>query len=339
MSQKDIRITELQTQAYEVLNSYFQAHEKQIIEIEVLPPAIKPSNGVLMQDGCNLGVPKRILALAFVEARKRFFEDDFQSLKLQATKILLLFDPEHLTAANYRKRWLKDLKADTTPEAQLLYRKSVKYEFCFLDSILTSPLHRQSKSPTLWNHRLWLLCLLMPQDKESVPEDVRADFWRKELSAVFKSGERHPKNYYAWQYARRLEERIDGLDATLDFAQRVKLWCCRHPSDISGWSCLLYLLPKVEPPSERQKLVREVLKYAIDLRSEQESVWVFIRTILAHEALQEWRTGLVSVLQKYAKELESDSEQSTLSALVSRSLDWIGTHGTPVHGSDPMAFV
>jgi hypothetical protein len=327
MSHKDVPVNGLQTQAYEALNSYFQAHEKQIIEIELLPPAIKPPDGILMQDGCNLGIPKKTLALAFVDARKRFFNDDSQPLRLQASKIMLLFDPEHLTAANYRKRWLAELKADTTPEAQLQYRKAVKYEFCFLDSILTSPLHRQSKSPTLWYHRLWLVELFMPTNKESVPEEARAEFWRKELSSVCKSGERHPKNYYAWQYARRLEERVDGLDATLDFARHVKAWCCKHPSDISGWSCLLYLIPKVEPPSERQKIVREVLKYAMDLRLEQESLWVFIRSMLAHEAMHEWQNGLVSMLQKYGKEFESSSEAPpALSALISRTLDWIMTH-------------
>ena len=335
MSQKDA-VVDLQTQAYEALNSYFQVHEKHVTEIEILPPAIKPPDGILMQDDCNLGIPKKILALAFIEARKRFFTDDFQSLRLQATKVLLLFDPEYLAAANYRKQRLVELKTDTSSEAQLAYRKAVKYEFCFLDSILTSPLHRQSKSPTLWHHRLWLLGLLMPQDKESVPEDARTDFWRKELNAVCKSGEQHPKNYYAWQYARRLEERVDGLDATLDFAQRVKDWCCKHPSDISGWSCLLHLVPKVEPPSDRQALVRSVLKYAIDLRSEHESLWVFIRTILAHDALQDWRAGLVSMLQKYHKELESDGEPSALSVLISRSFDWITTHGKPIESADTL---
>lgn len=327
MSHDDTPVAKLQAQAYEALNDYFNAHQKKIIEIEILPPAIEPPDGILMQDGCNLGIPKKILALALIEGRRRFFNNELRASKLEATKVILLFDPEHLTAANFRKRWLEELKADTEPKAQLAYRKAVKYEFCFLDSILTSPLHRQSKSPTLWHHRLWLLGLLMPMDKESVPEDARTEFWRKELTTVFKSGERHSKNYYAWQYARRLEERVDGLDATLDFAQRVKLWCCRHPGDISGWSCLLYLVPKVEPPSERQKLVREVLKYAFNLLSEHESMWVFIRLILAHHALQDWRTELVSQLQRYIKEHEGDKEPSAFTTRVAHSLNWITTYG------------
>jgi len=321
MSQKDAA-----TQAYDALNNYFKAHEKQIVEIEVLPPSIKPPDGVLMVDDINVGVPKKVMALAFVEARKRFFNDEIQTLKLQATKVMLLFDPEHLTAANYRKQYLEGLKQDTTTDGQLEYRKAAKYEFCFLDSILTSPLHRQSKSPTLWHHRLWLLSLIMPKDKESVPEESRRDFWRKELSSVFKSGERHPKNYYAWQYARRLVERVDGLEATLDFAQRVKAWCCKHPSDISGWSCLFHLVPQVEPPSERQKVVREVVKYAIDLQAEQESLWVFIRTSLAHKAMQEWQTGLVSMLVKYGKQLESMENVSTLRDMVTRTIHWIDSN-------------
>lgn len=327
---------ELPAQAYEALSNYFKAHEKQILQIEVLPRSIKPPDGVLMVDGTNVGIPKKTLTLAFIEARKRFFNDDPQPLRLNATKIILLFDPEHLTAANYRKQHLTTLKGDTSQEGQLAYRKAVKYEFCFLDSILTSPLHRQSKSPTLWQHRLWLLKLLVPKDKESVSEESRKEFWRKELDAVFRSGESHPKNYYAWQYARRLEERIDVLDATLNFAQCIKAWCCKHPSDISGWSCLLYLVPKIEPPSERHDLVWEVLKYAIDLQAEQESLWVFIRTVLAHEAMQEWRTELVSLLEDYCKDLERTEHLHSRHKLVTRSLAWVTSHSGSIEIPEQM---
>lgn len=66
-------LSDLQTRAYDALNNYFKEREDEVLEIEVLPPAIQPPDGILMQDGLNLGVPKKILALAFVEARQRFF--------------------------------------------------------------------------------------------------------------------------------------------------------------------------------------------------------------------------------------------------------------------------
>jgi hypothetical protein len=330
MDKKETAAVKLQTQAYEALSRYLEAHRRQIIEIEVLPSSIQPPDGLLMKDGLNLGIPKRILALAFAEARKIFFanaDDESSLLQVQqATKVMLLFEPENLSAANFRKRKLIELSSGTTPEAQLLYRKALKYEFLFLDSILTSPLHRQSKSPTLWHHRLWLLRHFLPSNLEDVPEDIRASFWQAELDSVCKSGERHPKNYYAWQYARKLAERIDSVDAMLDFAQRVREWCFKHPSDTSGWSCLLYLIPDVEQ-SERSALVRGVLDYTFKLNLENESIWVFIRTIIAHEALYRVRSELCSTLQEYSEELKDMEEVSELPKRVNDALEWIEKYG------------
>ncbi|OAK95945.1 protein prenylyltransferase [Phaeosphaeriaceae sp. SRC1lsM3a] len=327
MSQKETAAAKFQTQCYEALSSYLEAHHKHIVEIEILPSAIKPKDGFLMEDGRNLGVPKKVLAVAFVEARKIFFQnastEEGQALALKATSVMLLFDPEHLTAANFRKRRLTALKSDSTPAAQLSYRKALKYEFCFLDTILTSPLHRQSKSPTLWNHRLWLLDLFRPKVVENVPEDVQAKFWRTELESVCKSGEQHPKNYYAWQYARRLVERIDGTDTILEFTQRVKDWCCKHPSDTSGWSCLNYLIPMVELETKRITLVQEVIGYALKLRLEHESLWVFIRTVLSHEALQQERGNLCSALRAYNKEIKDMGGSTMIQSRVKDTLDYI----------------
>jgi hypothetical protein len=331
MSKNDIAIAKLQTEAYHALSSHLEAHQKQIVEIEILPPAIKPQEGLLMEDGLNLGIPKKILALAFVEARKIFFGNssnkDGHKLAAQATKVILLFESEHLTAANFRKRRLLEFKSDNTPAGRLAYRKALKQEFCFLDSILTSPLHRQSKSPTLWHHRLWLLELFLPRAVETVPEHVRAEFWRTELKSVCKSGERHPKNYYAWQYARRLVERIDGMDATLECAQCVKDWCCKHPSDTSGWSCLLYLLPKVAPVSERTALVQKVMDYTLKLQLENESLWIFIRTIVAHKALQHGRAEFCAALREYGNEIKGIDRSRILLESIEHTLDWINKHG------------
>jgi hypothetical protein len=331
MSQKERATAKLQTESYHAVSSYLEAHHKHIVEIEILPPAIKPQDGLLMEDGLNLGIPKKILVLAFLEARNIFLKNcsskDGQTIALQATKVILLFESEHLTAANFRKRRLLDFKSDTAPTAQLAYRKALKQEFCFLDSILTSPLHRQSKSPTLWHHRLWLLELFRPRAVDTVPEHVRAEFWRTELKSVCKSGERHPKNYYAWQYARRLVERIDGMNATLEFAQNVKDWCCKHPSDTSGWSCLLFLVPKVAPASEQTTLVRGVLDYMIKLRLENESLWIFIRTVIAHKALQYERAEFCAALQEYGNEIKGIDRLCGLLERIEHTLDWINKHG------------
>lgn len=64
----------LQQKAYNALNDFFAAHEDDVVEIEMLPSAIQPTNGLLMQDGLNLGVPKKVLVAAYVRARQLFFE-------------------------------------------------------------------------------------------------------------------------------------------------------------------------------------------------------------------------------------------------------------------------
>jgi hypothetical protein len=321
-----------QVEAYERLSCALHAHDKQVLEIEILPPAIQPPDGLLIQDGLSLGIPKKVLALAFIEARKQFFQnashEGFRGMALLATKVMLLFDSEHLAAANYRKRRLKTLKAGDTPQAQIAYRKAVQFEFCFLDTILTSPLHRQSKSPTLWHHRFWLLDLLSPDGLKNVPLERRTMFWRTELDAVCKSAERHPKNYYAWQYARKLNDWVDGQEATFDFAHRAKHWCCQHPSDISGWSFLLHLLSELEPVFERQAVVQDVVNFAFKWQFEHESLWVFIRTVLAHDTLPA-RVKLISTLRDYTRDHEAIDNASPFTQRVIKSLEWIETYGEP----------
>jgi hypothetical protein len=62
----------LQTRAYTVLTKYLLDHSDEVLNIEILPPAFPPPDGICMVEGPNLGLPKEILALAFLEARKRF---------------------------------------------------------------------------------------------------------------------------------------------------------------------------------------------------------------------------------------------------------------------------
>ena len=78
------------------------------------------------------------------------------------------------------------------------------------------------------------------------------------------AAERHPRNYYAWDYARQALGLISSqpLDANNGTAERrggaepdkkrlvvaagsvraVQAWCFRHPRDISGWAFLEFLL-------------------------------------------------------------------------------------------------
>ncbi|KAF2794916.1 protein prenylyltransferase [Melanomma pulvis-pyrius CBS 109.77] len=314
--ERDVSSSDLQDQAYDALSEFFSVHEDEVVEIEILPPAIQPTDGLLMMDGLNVGVPKKILVLAYVKARQLFFASiqvDGTSLQaLDASRVMLLFDPEHITVANFRKRRILNIKA----EAPGQFIQVVIRELVFINSILTSPLHRQSKSPTLWHHRAWLLGMLIPIKLIDASGEQLLAFARAELDAVLKSGEWHPKNYYAWQYARRLLTRVESLYANdsdhawkasyheflATCASLIRAWCCLNPSDISGWTFLSFLLPRLNSLTSRRRIVQQVLDYAINLQAKQESLWVFLRTVLADSILGHERDALIQLLHNFQKE-------------------------------------
>ncbi|KAF9693557.1 hypothetical protein EKO04_008514 [Ascochyta lentis] len=339
MANSNPSIGEQQQHVYESLSRYLQEHENEVVEIEILPPAIQPPDGILMQDGSSLGVQKKVLVMAFLAARQTFFENKSNSQvdpkALQATKIMLLFDPEHVTAANFRKRRLLALR----DAGELLeFQKGLHTELCFLDSILTSPLHRQTKSPTLWYHRSWLLRLIAPLESKSASGKRIATIISAAFDSISKSGDRHPGNYYAWQYARRLVLTLVRVAAEVDapfpsdwvvsaFTDKVCAWCFKHPSDISGWSFLLFLLERLDPIEERDAIVDKVLQYANRIRSENESLWVFVRNALARPALLEDDGALLQKLQNSVDDSGTAEPESAYSQHIEHSLLWIATGG------------
>lgn len=250
---------------------------------------------------------------------------------------MLLFDPEHITAANFRKRRILALR---DADDMLVCHKALLSELCFLDSILTSPLHRQTKSPTLWWHRSWLLRIIAPVELTCASGKRIATIITAALDSVCKSGERHPKNYYAWQYARCLVALLVGVAAEPDglfpydwvvsaFSDRVCDWCFKHPSDISGWSFLFFLLARLDPVDERDELLEKVLQYAAKAKSENESLWVFIRNALAHPTILQDRQALIETLEEYLEDAKATQQDSTYSEYVEQSLHWIRTSGKP----------
>jgi hypothetical protein len=239
--------------------------------------------------------------------------------------------------------WKKESgKAEGSHEFERLEQR----ELVFLDSILTSPLHRQSKSPTLWHHRFWLISLSLPLVHTITDEVSYSGFFKDELEAVFKAGEHHPKNYYAWQYARRLlvraEELIKDAPENRKFYEEVKsswikgvtTWCRKHPSDISGWSFLLSLLPRVDKVSERLAIVKGVMDYAIKFELRNHSLWVFVRTALANGVLQGEQHALVDSLQIYEQGTKGNKKPISANLDMKRSITtairWIETNSVPM---------
>lgn len=78
----------------------------------------------------------------------------------------------------------------------------------------------------------------------------------REVAVVMKAGERHPRNYYGWHYAREVwglvtevlerEGEVGGWGDRgrwmSEMVTTVKKWCFLHPRDVSGWSFLAWLL-------------------------------------------------------------------------------------------------
>ena len=138
--------------------------------------------------------------------------------------------------------------------------QAVRGELAFLTSLLTSPLPKHAKASTLWAQRLWLLCNFLnevdaPEDGHGGSVDKALSLWYRELETVMKAGERHPRNYYAWEYARQLYWLFDAASArhallwdrqqlTVQALGVIRAWCLMHPRDISGWGYLVFLLER-----------------------------------------------------------------------------------------------
>lgn len=299
--------------AYDALRALFEAHQGHVLEIEILPSAMSPEEGQFyVQDGLSVGIPKKVLVSAFLAAREVFAGRNNEHTRaglvrtrtelctlmerpdeskdiLSATNVILLFDPEYLTAANYRKTHHLSQPPEHSSDAHTK-------ELNFLNSVLLSPLHRQSKSPTLWHHRCWLISRSFePPDLNSLVEDVGwaergfQGIFEGELNAVLKAGERHANNYYAWGYGRSLVRLMDSLEAKTggkviwsrrdEATQRTLGWCKRHPSDTSGWSFLLFLLQQGKCGEKlADSVLTEVLEFVVAVKWEKEALWHFLRT-------------------------------------------------------------
>ncbi|KAI4114920.1 MAG: hypothetical protein LQ345_004385 [Seirophora villosa] len=254
--------------AYATLTSLL--HPTAPLEIEILPSSISTT---ILHAGNSIGIPKRLLTACFPHARSTFLahkddddddnqqDDDRQEAAttktpaLDATLVLQLLNPEHISAANFRKRrlllWRRNSGREDNDDGSAL---SCTREMVWIESLVTSPLYRHAKSPTLWAHRLWVLKTFLHSSSGSDEGNgdgrggAAAGLLARELGVVMRAGERHAGNYHAWNYAREVltlvavlgsAEVHEGLKAVVE---KVHGWCLAHPRDISGWSFLAFLL-------------------------------------------------------------------------------------------------
>ncbi|KAL2845407.1 hypothetical protein BJX68DRAFT_135902 [Aspergillus pseudodeflectus] len=315
-----------QIDAYRDLSRIFGNRNGRVLEFEILPPAFGP----FLEDDCSIGVTKKYLVQAFVTARKVFFDglkhcaynralslpdlpaqwavnDELDKTIAIASEVILLFDCEHLTACNWRKRRLTAL----ANSSQGQFVQALDAELSLMTAYLCSPLHRHTKSPTLWQHRRWIQTHLIHLRKPDF--QAAQDLLATELSAALRAGERHPRNYYAFSYMRQIHRVISdaGGVETQDWSARLGQaiistmleWCLSHPTDISGLMFLLYLLDAVPDASFRMDTIGKVARFALDIGWEGESLWTFVdlavrrvRVVASVDGLQTepWNILLVS---------------------------------------------
>lgn len=291
----------------------------ELLEIEFLGMSHPLENGVyFLQDGPAIAIPKLRLVQAFIFAQsilKRHIATGQISkiLLLDATAVMLVMDPEHLTAANTRKRLL----------AETCAKDDVENEKYFIDSLLTSRLHRHTKSPTLWNHREWLLRCSTENNNTN---DVDHDFTKVILVAA----ERHPRNYYAWSHARFLRKRKpiaqprNDTRRDIEWIQYTKKWCFSHHDDISGWAFLTVLLD--DNITEKQAIFEETLNLAQSFHWRGESVWYFLRN-LALTLSQEHQEKMDNARASLCQGLEAGSLDRVILERVAR---WMQRHSRDV---------
>ena len=308
------------------------------LELEILPsafqlpPSVRPSVP-LLTEGPALAIRRADLVRAFVHARGVFaapagpaavaHADD---ARFAATYAMLLLQPEHLTAANYRKRALLRLRrsegpggssrAGGGPGRSERLQQALAKELAFTASLLTSPLDKHPRSPTLWSHREWILREFRAElgggsadggqrSGGAAGGDARAEARAEErrvtlgleLKVVLAAGERHAANYYAWMHGRRaMSVLLPGLlveslkrgdrrrpeveaEALRDAVEMVRSWCLAHPRDISGWTFLAHTLHRLGDTALEREVLESVERFAQDTGWEGESVKRFLGMI------------------------------------------------------------
>lgn len=229
---------------------------------------------------------------------------------------MLLFDPEYLIAANARKRRLQHLRQLDGIEH---FEEVLQSEFRLLDSFCTSPLKRHTKSPTLWSHRRWLVSTYREHLYDTRNKKQSSAFIEHEMHVVMKAGDRHPKNYYAWDYARKLLELAmrsgslaDQLEDPRVFARAVYTWCARHPSDISGWMFLLFMLRVMAIPVISRSTINSTMDITAKLGLSGEAMWTFLRGAMRYdlglsgEVAQGLQTKMLAIAQTLCINMSQD---------------------------------
>jgi protein prenyltransferase alpha subunit repeat containing protein 1 len=173
----------------------------------------------------------------------------------------------------------------------------------------------------------------------------------REISMIaLTAAEIHPRNYYAWGYLRWWIAKNPGVledfghcpitQSNMDttpfglprLTNTIIEWCLKHPSDTSGWSFLVWLITRPDTFADGPlrlhgpfaTVSRNVLDRTRSLKLRNESVWVFLRTVMSSPDMpQDIRQAFIEVAEAI---IESDSERPKSQSIAQAALQWLVLH-------------
>lgn len=318
-----IKSGNLQVAYDDLVKALFSSTISELLEIEILGKShALPAGSNVLVDGNGIAFPKSTVLQGFIVARQILFkylpnlQERPQEVR-NAAAVVLLMDPEHITAANARKRVIELYRLRPVEEL----RAELMRELWWVDSMLTARLHRHTKSPTLWGHRRWVLQVCQ---SVGMPYDIQKDL----TTVILVAAERHARNYYAWLHLRWvvLNLQSKSFDGS-KLLSTIKTWCLRHHDDTAGFSFLLFCL--VEHPEaliggessieNKSSICKALLDLAVSFKWTNESVWAFLRTLVASGVTEELRIAFFESIKVLAEAQSGNAKaQSTLQA----ARDW-----------------
>lgn len=244
---------------------------------------------------------------------------------LKKSAVYCLIKPEHTLAFIWRMRAIASCEVTLGP-GLARFRRMVRLEKLFIDSILTSRLPRHIKSSQVWGYRRFLLRHFARFGLLDIHSDI--------TKVVLVAGDRHPRNYYAWLHARALMNYMDWSQEApkAQLLRSLVEWCIRHHDDCSGWAFLqsLFLTPGRYDDAAVSAVFLEVLRLAGLLHWTNESVWVFLRTLVASDRLRE---ADYREFRETGKHLLESTKDETAQRILTAAADWASSY--MVQGSEP----
>jgi hypothetical protein len=136
-----------------------------------------------------------------------------------------------------------------------------------------------------------------------------------EMRVIFKAAEQHPKNYYAWTYARFIWLKIYSPKQSIPkLTEQLRTWCTSNVGDHSGWMFYLWYWGAERPWKERLIEITkpsEVTNYVLDMATNvvpgHEVLWAFLRAAavgMEKVLSPEEREIFIGTLRQYLKRLE-----------------------------------